>query len=67
MTAADAPAHDSHLGPRVVRFADKGVPRISLEQKRKKATVGTEERADCIARCWKTFSGTQSLSMTSFF
>lgn len=35
-TTANAPAHEPHLDPCVIKFTDQGTPRISLEKEKDK-------------------------------
>ena len=35
-TTGNAPTHNPHLDPGVIKFTDQGTPRISLEEKKKK-------------------------------
>ena len=37
-TTGNAPTHNPHLDPGVIKFTDQGTPRISLEEKKKKET-----------------------------
>lgn len=40
-TTGNAPTHNPHLDPGVIKFTDQGTPRISLEKKKNKNGRGS--------------------------